>query len=237
MSLAFIAQAAQSGAGGIISFLPFILILVVLYFLMLRPQMKKQKEHAAMLKSVTRGDDIVTAGGMHGKVVGMNEKDNTLQVMIAKGIVVNLEHGSVARKKIYEKNVEAPVPESKPIEPKPRRQDRATPPREASTGGQSGSAMIVTGTRTGADRPGGDGAEAAKKSRYRRSRRRKPAFGQGQGPGQGSAQSQTLSQGQGRAPGLESGSGSVPPPARDMMPRENTPPEPHSSGESHHVEE
>jgi preprotein translocase subunit YajC len=243
MSLAFIAQAAQSGASGIIGFLPFILILVVLYFLMLRPQMKKQKEHAAMLKSVTRGDDIVTAGGIHGKVVGINEKDNSLQVMIAKGIVVNLEHGSVARKKVYEKSAEAPALESKPIEPKPRRQDRATPTRESSSGGQPGSAMIVSGTRTSTDRPGSNGTDTAKKSRYRRSRRRKPPFGQGQGQGPGQSQSQSQGQTQTQSPGQTrssangSDSGSMPSSTPDLSPRESSPPEQHTSGESHHVEE
>jgi preprotein translocase subunit YajC len=241
MSLAFIAQAAQSGAGGIISFLPFILILVVLYFLMLRPQMKKQKEHAAMLKSVSRGDDIVTSGGIHGKVVGINEKDNSLQVMIAKGIVVNLEHGSVARKKVYEKSAEAPAVETKTVEPRPRRQEKATSARLPSSSGQPGSAMIVSGTRTNSDRPGSEGAEAAKKSRYHRSRRRKPPFGQGQsqGPGQSQnqGQSQTPGPSQGRSSTTESGSGSMPSSTPDMSPRESSPPEQHTSGESRHVEE
>ncbi len=100
MYLAFLAQAGQSASGGgFLGFLPFILILVIIYFLMLRPQMKKQKEQAAMIASISKNDEVVTSGGLHGKVIRVNEKDTTLQIMIARGVIVTIERSSVGRKK------------------------------------------------------------------------------------------------------------------------------------------
>ncbi|WP_417813958.1 preprotein translocase subunit YajC [Thalassospira alkalitolerans] len=86
------------GAGGadmLTSFLPLILIFVVFYFLLIRPQQKKQKEHKAMLASVRRGDKIVTAGGLIGtvaKVIG----DDELSVEIAEGVKVKVARGMVS---------------------------------------------------------------------------------------------------------------------------------------------
>ena len=63
------AQSAIGGAGGgLMSFLPIILMFVVLYFLMIRPQMKRQKEQKAMIDALSKGDEVVTAGGMLGKI-------------------------------------------------------------------------------------------------------------------------------------------------------------------------
>ena len=70
------AQAAGGGFGGMESLLPLVLIFVVFYFLLIRPQQKKQKEHRPMLESLHRGDRVVTAGGIMGtitKVQGENE--------------------------------------------------------------------------------------------------------------------------------------------------------------------
>lgn len=86
------------GAGGadmLTSFLPLILIFVVFYFLLIRPQQKKQKEHKAMLAAVRRGDKIVTAGGLIGtvaKVIG----DDELSVEIAEGVKVKVARGMVS---------------------------------------------------------------------------------------------------------------------------------------------
>ena len=57
------------GEGGMLSFVPLILMFVVFYFLLIRPQQKRAKEHQAMLASVKRGDEIVTSGGLHGRVL------------------------------------------------------------------------------------------------------------------------------------------------------------------------
>ena len=56
------------GGGGLISFMPFILIFFIFYFLLIRPQAKKQKAQQKMLESIEKGDNVVTAGGIHGKV-------------------------------------------------------------------------------------------------------------------------------------------------------------------------
>lgn len=99
MNLAFIAQAGSSGTGGsLLGFLPFIFILVIIYFLMLRPQMKKQKEHSSMLASLQKNDDVVTAGGLHGRIVQISEKGSSMQLQLAKGIIVTVERSSIARK-------------------------------------------------------------------------------------------------------------------------------------------
>lgn len=74
------ASAGASGPGGLMGFAPFILMFVVLYFLVLRPQQKKIKEQQSMLSSLKHGDDVVTASGLLGKVTGITEKVVTLEV-------------------------------------------------------------------------------------------------------------------------------------------------------------
>ncbi|SLN55926.1 preprotein translocase subunit YajC [Oceanibacterium hippocampi] len=90
------AQAA-GGAGGfdIVSILPLILIFVVFYFLLIRPQQKRAKEHKAMIEAVRRGDTIVTGGGMIGKVIRVKE-DGVVQVELAEGVRVNIVRGTIA---------------------------------------------------------------------------------------------------------------------------------------------
>ena len=70
------APAAASGAGAestLYSLLPLVLMFVVLYFIMIRPQMKRQKEHKAMIEALAKGDEVVTAGGLLGKVTKLGE--------------------------------------------------------------------------------------------------------------------------------------------------------------------
>ncbi len=178
MNLAFIAAAGSPGAG-ILSFLPFVLIMVVVYFLMLRPQMKKQKEHSKMLNAIARGDDIVTAGGIHGRVVGTNERESTVQVQIARGLVVTLERGSIARRKNAAAN-EPAAPEAKDSEPKKMRQDVEEANREIWNTG-SGSGVVVSGARSALE----DKSEVSdlssdsahnRRGRYRRPRKRRQYF-------------------------------------------------------------
>ena len=70
---------------GLISFLPFILIFFIFYFLLIRPQQKRQKEHDAMLESIEKGDSVVTMGGLHGKVTGVTDDVLTLEIAALKG--------------------------------------------------------------------------------------------------------------------------------------------------------
>jgi len=88
--------AAPSGGAGIIAFLPWIAIILVFYFLLIRPQAKRQKQHQLMLKSVKKGDRIVTAGGVHGEVVGLKD-ENILLVKIADNVKIELDRSSVGR--------------------------------------------------------------------------------------------------------------------------------------------
>ena len=84
------AQAAGAAGpeGGLMSFLPIILMFVVLYFLMIRPQMKRQKEQKAMMDALAKGDEVITAGGMVGKVSKVTEAYVTLEVAENAEVVV-----------------------------------------------------------------------------------------------------------------------------------------------------
>jgi preprotein translocase subunit YajC len=82
------AQGAESAAGGLMSFLPIILMFVVLYFLMIRPQMKRQKETRAMIEALAKGDEVVTAGGLLGKVTKVNDGYVTLEIAENTEIVI-----------------------------------------------------------------------------------------------------------------------------------------------------
>ncbi len=80
-----ISPAYAQAAGGsteqqIIGFLPIILMFVVLYFLMIRPQMKRAKEHKTMLEALKRGDEVVTSGGLIGRVTKVGESYVTIEV-------------------------------------------------------------------------------------------------------------------------------------------------------------
>jgi preprotein translocase subunit YajC len=79
----------EGGLGGIGAILPLVLIFVVFYFLLIRPQQKKQKAHRAMLSEVHRGDDIVTNGGIVGHVIKVGRDDNLL-VEIAPDVRVRV---------------------------------------------------------------------------------------------------------------------------------------------------
>ncbi len=67
------AQAGATPESSLMSFLPLILMFVVLYFLMIRPQMKRAKEHKAMISALAKGDEVVTAGGVVGKITEVDE--------------------------------------------------------------------------------------------------------------------------------------------------------------------
>jgi len=88
-------QQAQGGFEQLLStIVPFLLIIVVFYFLILRPQQKRQKERAKLLESVRKGDKIVTTGGMHGLVEGVEDK--VLLVKIDDNVKVKIDKSAVA---------------------------------------------------------------------------------------------------------------------------------------------
>jgi len=88
---------ATGGGGGIIAFLPMLLILAVAYLLILRPQMRRQKEHQKMIEAMDKGDRIVTAGGIHGTIVKALD-EQTVLVKISEEIKIVLDRSAIARR-------------------------------------------------------------------------------------------------------------------------------------------
>ena len=76
------------------SFLPLIFIFVVFYFLLIRPQSKKAKEHKAMVEAVTKGDEVVTNGGLLGRIT--NVGDNFVEVEVGEGMKVKVQRQAIA---------------------------------------------------------------------------------------------------------------------------------------------
>ena len=87
----------EGGGNPIGSLLPFVLMFGVLYFLILRPQIKKQKTQQKMIEDLKKGDEIVTSGGIHGVIT--NLKDDTLSVKIAENVKVEITRSAVSRVK------------------------------------------------------------------------------------------------------------------------------------------
>ena len=87
--------AAGQGAGGFTSLIPIVLMFVIFYFLLIRPQQKKAKEHREMISQVRKGDRIVTSGGLHGRVTAVS--DSTLTVEIADRVRVKIDRGNVSK--------------------------------------------------------------------------------------------------------------------------------------------
>ncbi|MDP1902551.1 MAG: preprotein translocase subunit YajC [Rubrivivax sp.] len=104
ISQAFAQTAPAAAAGGDSMFgslgslgqmLPLVLMFVVLYFIMIRPQMKKQKEHKAMIEAIAKGDEVVIAGGVLGRVAKMG--DSYIHVEVANGVELQVQRGSVVQ--------------------------------------------------------------------------------------------------------------------------------------------
>ncbi len=87
------AAASSDPTGGFMQLLPMILMFVVLWFLMVRPQMKKAKEHKALIAALTKGDEVVTGGGLVGKVIKVG--DNYVTLEIAEGTEVVVQKPSI----------------------------------------------------------------------------------------------------------------------------------------------
>lgn len=91
------AQAAGGGAGGAFaSFVPLILIFAIMYFLLIRPQQKKLKDHRAMVEALRRGDTVLTQGGVIGKISKVKE-DGEVEVEIAEGVKVRVLRSTIAQ--------------------------------------------------------------------------------------------------------------------------------------------
>ncbi len=88
------AGSAPGGTGAIFSFLPLILIFVIFYFLLIRPQSKKAKEHKGMLENLKNGDKVITTGGIYGVIEGIEGDAITLK--IAENVKVKMSRSAVA---------------------------------------------------------------------------------------------------------------------------------------------
>jgi len=84
---------AAGGLEGMKSFIPLILMFVIFYFLLIRPQQKRQKEHKALLSNLKRGDEVVTAGGILGKITNVSEKFVTVEV--AEKVRIKVARGQI----------------------------------------------------------------------------------------------------------------------------------------------
>ncbi|TDK50460.1 preprotein translocase subunit YajC [Antarcticimicrobium luteum] len=82
--------------GAIGQFLPLILIFAIMYFLLIRPQQKKAKEHQTMVSALRRGDQVVTQGGLIGKVSKVKD-DNEIEVELAEGVKVRVVQSTIAQ--------------------------------------------------------------------------------------------------------------------------------------------
>ncbi len=86
---------AQQGGGGWGMIIMLVAMFAIMYFLMIRPQQKQQKKIREFQNSLTVGSQVVTGGGIHGTVKGIDLNTNTLELEIAKGVVIRIERGSV----------------------------------------------------------------------------------------------------------------------------------------------
>ncbi|CAN5651013.1 preprotein translocase subunit YajC [soil metagenome] len=96
MFITLLAQAAQPAPAGpnpLASFVPIILIFVIMYFLLFRPQMKRQKEQARLVAGLKTGDKVVTSSGIHGMI--SNVKDRTITLKIADNVKIEMDKAAV----------------------------------------------------------------------------------------------------------------------------------------------
>jgi preprotein translocase subunit YajC len=89
------AQAAQGGGGGMSFLIMMVAIFAIMWFFMIHPQQKKQKEIRNFQNSLTEGTKVITGGGIYGTVKRINMQDNTIEVEIARGVIITVDRGYV----------------------------------------------------------------------------------------------------------------------------------------------
>lgn len=97
MALAFAEEAPKSGASGIVSFLPIIVLFGIFYFLLIRPQQKRAKEHKEMVSKLGKGDYILSNGGIFGRITAVSE--DAVTVEIAENVRVKMSRNAISRRK------------------------------------------------------------------------------------------------------------------------------------------
>jgi preprotein translocase subunit YajC len=90
-----LAPGSSQGGGGFVSFLPIIAMVAIIYFLLIRPQQREHKRHKEMITSLKKGDEIVTSGGLYGRITALSDEKITIKVSDNTTVVV--ERGKVAR--------------------------------------------------------------------------------------------------------------------------------------------
>ena len=110
------AQSAAGGAGGfsIQGLLPFVLIFIIFYFLLIRPQQKRVKQHKLMVTNLKRGNKVLTAGGIFGVVSKATEGSETVSVEIASGITVEIARAMISEVRGDEK-IKKTIDKEKPV--------------------------------------------------------------------------------------------------------------------------
>ena len=111
----------EGAAGGFSAFIPLIIMFVIFYFLLIRPQQKKTKEHREMINSLRKGDRIITSGGLHGRITGADT--DILTVEIADKVRVKLNRGNVAA-------LQRPAAPAAPTSKKAQAKNDAAPKKE-----------------------------------------------------------------------------------------------------------
>lgn len=94
ISNAYAQAAGESAAGGFMGLLPLILMFLILWFLMIRPQMKRAKEHKAMVAALAKGDEVITQGGMAGRIAEID--DNFVHLEVADNVNIVVQRAAVS---------------------------------------------------------------------------------------------------------------------------------------------
>jgi len=120
---------AQAAGGNeqMASLLPFIFIFAIFYFLLIRPQQRRMKEHQAMVKAVKKGDDVITAGGIVGKVTGIDGEEYAI-VQVASGVEVKVVKTTLSQVMV---KPEAAKPAHQEKQSTSTKNDNALPSKEA----------------------------------------------------------------------------------------------------------
>ena len=96
-NLGMMGGGGEQAGGGMMFFIMMALMVAIFYFLMIRPQSKARKAHEALLATLSKGDKVVTNGGIYGKVAGVKDSDNIVVLEIAKDVKIEIIKTSVAR--------------------------------------------------------------------------------------------------------------------------------------------
>ncbi|HEY8384290.1 MAG TPA: preprotein translocase subunit YajC [Microvirga sp.] len=103
------AQGAPAGGSSdiFLQLVPFVLIFIIMWFLIIRPQQRRVKQHQEMLKSIRRGDNVVTSGGILGKVTKVQDDATDIEVEIAEGVRVKVARSMIAEVRTKSEPVKA----------------------------------------------------------------------------------------------------------------------------------